>query len=315
MAEFLRGSRRDESSSPKGGVEAEEPIQGHLATSPTNNRLYSETLEEFTDWFFSASPEDYDEELLDAYLEEMDKLSPQDCTFDSQASLEKFHERFSTLFDEQKESSISESPKHRVIHLPRELRKLGVVAAIIIGIFGMLITAQAVGIDVFGAIGRWTEETFHFESRSMGSEQEPTDESDLSYSECCELLYAALEECGIEEDLVPKWCPDRFQAAEPVISETSRTRRICVTFLDKGDDFFSLVITRHQNKEDLNLFAYEKDSVSVEQYRVGSMVFYIFSNNDTITATWSNGMLVEKISGSLTNEELKNLLDSIGDVN
>ena len=49
MAEFLRGSRRDESSSPKGGVEAEETIQGHLATSPTHNRLYSETLEEFTD--------------------------------------------------------------------------------------------------------------------------------------------------------------------------------------------------------------------------------------------------------------------------
>ena len=68
MAEFLRDSQRKGASSTNGGGEAEEPIQGHLVTSSTNNRLYSETLKEFSDWFFSAPQEDYDEELLDAYL-------------------------------------------------------------------------------------------------------------------------------------------------------------------------------------------------------------------------------------------------------
>lgn len=309
MAEFLRDSQRNGALSTSGGGEAEEPIQGHLAISPTNNRLYSETLKEFSDWFFSVAQEDYDEELLDAYLEEMDMLSPQDCSFDSQASLKKFHERFSTLFDGQKEPSVSEGPKHRVIRLPWELRKLGVVAAIIIGIFGMLVTAQAVGIDVLGAIGRWTEETFHFESLPVGSEQEP---AALSYSECCELLYAALEECGIDEDLVPKWCPDRFQATEPAVSKTSRSYRIYVEFQGKGEDFFSLVINRYQTPEDVDFLTFEKDNSSVVQYTVGSMLFYILSNNDTATATWSDGMLVEKIMGNLTMEEVKTIIDSIG---
>lgn len=309
MAEFLRDSQRKGASSTNSGGEAEEPIQGHLVTSSTNNRLYSETLKEFSDWFFSAPQEDYDEELLDAYLEEMDMLSPQDCSFDSQASLKKFHERFSTLFDGQKEPSVSEVPKHRVIRLPRELRKLGVVAAIIIGIFGMLVTAQAVGIDVLGAIGRWTEETFHFESLPVGSEQEP---AALSYSECCELLYAALEECGIEEDLVPKWCPDRFQASEPEVSQTNRYKAICITFQDIKGETFNLIITNYQAPQDLSMFIYEKDSSSVEKYTSDSMSFYILFNNDTVTATWSDGLLVEQISGNLTAEEIKTIIDSIG---
>ena len=309
MAEFLRDSQRNGASSTNGGGEAEEPIQGHLVTSSTNNRLYSETLKEFSDWFFSAPQEDYDGELLDAYLEEMDMLSPQDCSFDSQASLKKFHERFSTLFDGQKEPSVSEVPKHQVIRLPRELRKLGVVAAIIIGIFGMLVTAQAVGIDVLGAIGRWTEETFHFESLPVGSEQEP---AALSYSECCELLYAALEECGIEEDLVPKWCPDRFQASEPKISKTGTKDVISVTFQDAEEHPLFLVITHYKAAEHLGKFIFEKDNSSVEQYTNGSMSFYVLSNNDTITATWSDGLLVEKISGNLTTKETRTIIDSIG---
>lgn len=309
MAEFLRGSQRNGASGTNGGGEAKEPIQGHLATSPTNNRLYSETLKEFADWFFSASPEEYDEELLDAYLEEMNTLSPMDCSFDSQASLEKFHERFPSFFDEQRDVSIAESNKSQAVHLPRSVRKLGIVAAIVIGVFGMLVTAQAAGIDILGAIGRWTEETFHFESLPVGSEQEP---AALSYSECCELLYAALEECGIEEDLVPKWCPERFQASDPKISKTGTKDVISVTFQDAEEHSLFLVITHYKAAEHLGKFIFEKDNSSVEQYTNGSMSFYVLSNNDTITATWSDGLLVEKISGNLTTKETRTIIDSIG---
>lgn len=312
MAEFLRDSQRNGALSTSGGGEAEEPIQGHLAISPTNNRLYSETLKEFTDWFFSLSPEEYDEELLDVYLEEMDTLSPMDCSFDSQASLEKFHGRFPSLFDEQRDTSITESNKSQAIHLPRSVRKLGIVAAIVIGVFGMLVTAQAAGIDILGAIGRWTEETFHFESPSMGSTQEGAAESSLSYSECCELLYAALDKCGIDADLVPRWCPERFQASDPEISKTSRKDIICVTFRGDEEQYFSLVITRYNTVENLDMVAFEKDNSAVEQYTNGSMSFYVLSNKDTITATWSAGLLVEKISGNLTAEETRTIIDSIG---
>lgn len=316
MAEFLLDSQRDGATGTNGGGEAKEPIQGHLATSSTNNRLYSETLKEFADWFFSASPEEYDEELLDAYLEEMDTLSPMECSFDSQTSLEKFHERFPSFFDEQRDTPITESNKSQAVHLPRSIRKLGIVAAIVVGIFGMLVTAQAAGIDVLGAIGRWTEETFHFVSTPLGNEQETiTAESNPTYSECRKLLQAALDECEIEKDLIPEWCPERFQPSKPTISTTSRCRRICVSFLTSEEEGFSLVITRYQTPEDLDYLTFEKDNSSIEQYTTGSMLFYILSNNNTITATWSDGLLVERIMGNLSKKEVKAILNSIGGAN
>lgn len=316
MAEFLRDPQNSGISGTNGIGEAEEPIQGHAIVDPPNNHLYSEVLREFTDWYFSVSPEDFDEELLDAYLEEMDELSPLEISSDSQASLEKFHERFPSLFKAQGEVSTSEHPNHQIIRIPGKIKKLGIVAAIIIGIFGMLVTAHAVGIDVLGAIGQWTEEIFHFKALTMSDVQKPISaESGLSYSECCELLDAALEECEIKEDLVPNWCPERFQASEPEILKTDKKDIISVTFNGSGEQFFILAITRYQIPEDLDYLTFEKDDSSIEQYMVGSQSFYILSNNNNITATWSNGLLVEQISGNLTVDEMKKIIDSIGGIN
>ena len=43
-----------------------------------------------------------------------------------------------------------------------------------------------------------------------------------------------------------------------------------------------------------------------------SQTFYILSNADTITATWSDGLLVEQFSGNISEDTIKNLIDSIG---
>ena len=76
-----------------------------------------------------------------------------------------------------------------------------------------------------------------------------------------------------------------------------------------------MAITRYQIPEDLDYLTFEKDDSSIEQYMVGSQSFYILSNNNNITATWSNGLLVEQISGNLTVDEMKKIIDSIGGIN
>lgn len=50
----------------------------------------------------------------------------------------------------------------------------------------------------------------------------------------------------------------------------------------------------------------------MEQYLSNQKTFYIFSNIDTITATWSDGLLVEQITGNVSIEEIKAIIDSIG---
>lgn len=121
-------------------------------------------------------------------------------------------------------------------------------------------------------------------------------------------LQAALDECGISRNLVPAWYPEGFEASEPVISRTKRYDTINVTFQDDKERFFGIMIICYQSMEDVELFTFEKDKTPVEQYTSGGKTFYIFSNDDTITAVWADGLIHESIAGNLTVEELKKLL-------
>ena len=56
----------------------------------------------------------------------------------------------------------------------------------------------------------------------------------------------------------------------------------------------------------------KKDVKGVEQYSNGEQTFYILSNIDTITATWSDGLIMAQFSGDTTEDILKKLIDSVG---
>ena len=124
-------------------------------------------------------------------------------------------------------------------------------------------------------------------------------------------LRAALDECGISGNLVPAWYPEGFEASEPVISRTKRYDTINVTFQDDKERFFGIMIICYQSMEDVELFTFEKDKTPVEQYTSGGKTFYIFSNDDTITAVWADALIHESIAGNLTVEEFKKIIDSI----
>ena len=59
---------------------------------------------------------------------------------------------------------------------------------------------------------------------------------------------------------------------------------------------------------------FEKDTENIEQYSNDQQTFYILSNVDTITATWSDGLIVEQITGNISDEYMKKIIDSIGGV-
>ena len=104
----------------------------------------------------------YDEDLVDAYLEALDEKAPLPKQFDVESSWNQFRSKHSILFDA---DDILPNPKHsrsfsHKFRFRKAIPQL-VAAAAIVGVLGMF-GAQAAGIDVFGALGRWTEETFHF---------------------------------------------------------------------------------------------------------------------------------------------------------
>lgn len=185
----------------------------------------------------------------------------------------------------------------------RRPRKGLIIAAVLIALFAGMLTAQAAGFDVLGAIGRWTEETFHFTTASSQPEQK-----DIV------ALQEAAETCHLPSNLIPTWYPDGFEPSEPQIDriENYMDSILCLYNNVESDRSYSITISQYYDTDFLESLAFEKDNKKVRQYNSNGKIFYIMSNLDALTATWSDGIFVETISGQLNNHEIELLIDSIG---
>ena len=178
-------------------------------------------------------------------------------------------------------------------------RKVLVVAAVLVLMFGGMLTAQAAGVDVFGAIGRWTEEKFHFDI--------------VQDNDRTSLFQETATQAKIPQDFVPTWVPDGFEGAEPQVDtvENYMTSIICV--YSNQEKTYSVDIEHYYNKADIETLVIEKDDTNVCSYESNGKTFYIMSDMEYLTATWTDGVFVETISGQLSMDEIKQIIDSIGE--
>ena len=189
---------------------------------------------------------------------------------------------------------------------PRRIWRGGLVAAAAMAalLCGM-VAAQAAGADVFGALGRWTDETFHF--AAAGSSEASAREVDAGYYE---QIQTVLCEWGAEEDLFPTWQPDGFAALEPRMTNNQTSKTVNMTFVGNERAYYVQIIYFYVPSNSTGVF--EKDDSPVEEYAHNGNRFYIFSNIDALTATCFDGKFMVLISGALTIDEMKAVIDSIG---
>lgn len=215
-------------------------------------------------------------------------------------------------FPEGKEAeSAKTKEKSRVVSFPR-LRAVGRVAVVAAVTFVLMITtavaAQAAGYDVFGALGRWTDETFRFEITG-NMPDELTHEQITHRDEFQEKIRSI----GIAQNLAPSWYPEGFEPyevkTESIEGEFDTVR--CEYHNESEGTSYSVWVDSVYNPVWVG-GSFEKDDTSVEKYQSNGRLFYIMSNIDTYTATWSNGKIVETISGQVTLDEIKEIVDSIG---
>lgn len=198
------------------------------------------------------------------------------------------------------------------------LKRLLLVAATISVLLAGMVTAQAVGMDVFGALAKWTDEIFRFvspvgEYGEQGTElKQAAINSDAQ--ELHDALQAALDECRITENLAPTWFPEGCVMVEgPEATTTEYTEKVCCKYQICDDTYFEYTVQRYDMPASPGLASTEKDNGSVEQHLANGRLFYIISNNGNLTAAWSDGeSLSLKVFGTMSNENLKQFLDSIG---
>ena len=186
------------------------------------------------------------------------------------------------------------------------MRRGLVVVAILIVMFGSMLTAQAAGVDVFGAIGRWTEENFQFVLPTTNQSDTVGINDDFQ---------KASEKFGLPSSFVPTWCPEGFTSAEPLEEHIkNHSDSISCQYTNTTENKFYLVtISQYYSADVLNATVFEKDDSSVITYQSNGKNFYIFSNLENLTATWADENYCITITGEITLDQIKNIIDSIGE--
>lgn len=190
---------------------------------------------------------------------------------------------------------------HRFKHLWRTL----LIAAAAVGcMFAAMVTAQASGLDVFGAMARWTEEAFSFAqvpANSRVTDQPKGNKSDArikNYSS----LQEALDTYGITQVHEPTKLPDGFVVNECGV-ECSEALHTMAFYAEYVNDRERIAI---------NIMNYEGEPIVLTQKTeelpspVGfnEATFYFIENASSSIVTWYDDEYEYYVSGKLEKDIL-----------
>ena len=249
----------------------------------------------------SMTEENYDPDLIDAYLDALDQKAPMPEEPQVEEAFKAFKSRLSVIPFENKTAAQEHDSGHRARPRPFK-RAIVTIAATVSILFVLMIGAQATGIDVFGNLARWTDEVFFFIPSS----------SETYTLEFSAALQEALEAQELPEELAPTWFPDGFTAGDVEIWDDDVSKAVGLTFTNSEERSFALFIDCYKEAETIGTLSFEKDAGHVEVYTSNNQTFYIMSNINTHSAIWADGNLIETITGDLSVDEIKAMIDSIG---
>ena len=194
-------------------------------------------------------------------------------------------------------------PKRSAI-ASRWMKRVAVVAIVCVALTTAAVSAKAFAPDFWEKVAIWTKEFFRFTDVADGTEgQNP----DLKNSAELDSLRDALAQYAGVNELVPSWLPDGYLCVDVNVKETPRALSVSAAYEKDGEQLF----IRIRKELGSDPFQIEKNEDLIEVYNANGVEYYIFSNNDSLQTAWVVGECECYISGKLTMEEMKGIIDSI----
>lgn len=214
------------------------------------------------------------------------------------------HSLYPTDDDESDQPSAerSKAPSKAPVRKRLLRRRLPLIAAAAILLFScLMVGAQAVGIDVFGFLARWTADTFHFAP---------------STSEFYSVVQDTFDQNHFPKEQAPQWYPKGFVMDEPEVTNKKLFTTIVLPFSNDSEGrFFFIQAWRYSSPEELAACNYQWEPGSQEEYTSGNKTFVIVENEGHITATWSDQeRYVLSIAGDLSLPDIEKIIDSIDSI-
>lgn len=194
------------------------------------------------------------------------------------------------------ETTSKASTKSRIA-FPRWFRSLTATAAVLAILLVGSVTVQAFGINIWGAMVKWTQETFHF------GEWDSDTNVDLPYTS----LQEALEKGNVLMSLVPTWSPSGYEMTAITV-DRSPLQTVYKAKYTNGEQVLRITVQDYLDRVPVYV---EQSEGLVEEYEASGITYYLFENNERTQAVWIVDSYECRITGELTIEELKLMIDSI----
>lgn len=185
------------------------------------------------------------------------------------------------------------------------LRRIVAAVAVIVLLVSIPVTAKAFEWeDLWEVIARWAKETFSFVSSDDAEYSEPAIVDDLEYTS----LQDMLERNNIPHEMVPTWIPEGYVLEKIEIDVTPLQEVYRAFYLDEQKELTIRVRSYLQGDPEKA----EINDELLEMYEVSEVEYYIFFNKEQLQAVWIKDSYQCTISGDLSIEEMKMMIDSIG---
>lgn len=185
----------------------------------------------------------------------------------------------------------------------RGLRRLAILAAVVASLLaGASLTAYAAEYDLWGAVAKWTNDTFSFVYEHLSGHSET---SKPCIAPELQPLWDAMLDAGVEEPLLPTMLPDGYKQVE--LTRNDVQRYLCASYQSQDGSLIQMQI----QCDGVNLQTkFEKDGVVPRIYEWNGISFYTMSNVDQWVATWASGEYTYMVSGSVDSEIIQ-MIESV----
>lgn len=268
------------------------------------NDLNEILLDELTQHCADTALSDQELARLDALFAalETDGSVPDVPREDVERHLAQLHQQRPALTGEKKTGE-----KRRPVR--RTVRRIAVLAAVLVLVISA-VSVQAFG-NVFQRVAQWTSQIFQLTPEHALGDNARLTHNDMAPDES--RTYASVEEMiedlGVQGQLFPGWVPERFGA--PVdcgADELDMGTRLRVMY-EAGDDWLSM--SYYDISRDDNAIIIEKDQNAAEAWNYAGICHYYLSDMGLEKVTWVNGDIQCVISGSVSREEMQQVVASI----
>lgn len=185
------------------------------------------------------------------------------------------------------------------------LRRIAACIAVVILILCIPLSTRAFSFEkLWDVVAQWAKETFSFVSGDVEQVSEPEVTDDIEYTSLQDLL----KRNNRPYDMIPTWIPDGF-ALEKVEKIITPVREIYMVFYKNGSKELTIRVQTHIPADVENI---EIETEPLEIFEMSGTEYYIFINSSQLQVIWLENSYECIISGDLSVDDVKTMVDSIG---